>query len=96
MHKRRATDQSLLTSAATILESSLSILPQDWCKREGLAQGGLVNVFDLGETGLLLRPLKPPSAAEVAKLLRQPAAGPHSPEEAAIIVERALRKVRCG
>jgi hypothetical protein len=80
----------------TLSKKSLSILPQDWCKREGLAQGGLVNVFDLGETGLLLRPLKPPSAAEVAKLLRQPPAGPHSPEEAAAIVERALRKVRRG
>jgi len=80
----------------TLSKKSLSSLPRDWCKREGLAQGGLVNVFDLGETGLLLRPLKPPSAAEVAKLLRPPPAGPHSSEEATAIVERALRKVRRG
>ncbi|MBI5384340.1 MAG: hypothetical protein HZA90_06590 [Verrucomicrobia bacterium] len=82
--------------ATTIMLSkkSLSILPREWCQREGLAQGGLVNAFDLGETGLLLRPLKAPSSREVAKLLRQPPAGPQSPEEAAAIVERALRKVR--
>lgn len=77
-------------------KKSLSILPQDWCKREGLAEGELLNVFDSGETGLLLRPLKAPSAAEVARLLRQPPAGPQSPEEAAAIVDRALRKVRCA
>lgn len=80
-------------TTVTLSKKSLSILPQDWCQREGLAQGGLVNVFDLGEMGLLLRPLKPPSAREVAELLRQPAAGPQSPEEIRAIVERALREV---
>jgi len=78
----------------TLSRKSRAILPEDWCLREGLSQGGLVNAFDLGETGLLLRPLRPPSARTVARLLRQPPAGPQSPAEAAAIVERALRKVR--
>jgi hypothetical protein len=49
-----------------------------------------------GEGGLLIRPVKPLTKAEVAKLLSQPPAGPHSAEEAVAIVERAMREVRRG
>ncbi len=50
--------------------------------------------FDLGDKGMLARPVKPLTKAEVANLLAQPAAGPQSPAEASPIVSRALRKVR--
>jgi hypothetical protein len=71
-----------------------SVFPEDWCEREGLAHGGLLNVIDLGPTGLLIRPLRPPSPETVAALLAEPAASAHSPEEIRQIVERALREVR--
>ncbi len=78
----------------TLTRKRQTVFPLDWCRREGLENGGPLNVFDLGDDGLLIRPVKPPSAAEVAKLLSQPAAGRHSAKQAAAIVERALRKVR--
>ena len=60
----------------------------------GLEHGGPLNVFDLGEGGLLIRPVKPLTKAEVAALLAQPPAGNHSAKEIRRIVERALREVR--
>ncbi len=78
----------------TLSAKRQSVFPQDWCERVGLAQGGPVNAFDLGEDGLLIRPVKPPTDAEVARLLRQTPAGRHSREQAAAIVNRALRKAR--
>jgi len=80
----------------TLSAKRQSVFPQDWCERVGLAQGGPVNVFDLGEDGLLIRPVQPPTEAEVKKLLRQTSAGRHSPEQAASIVNRAMRKARRG
>ena len=80
----------------TISAKRQSVFPQDWCKRVGLTHGGPVNVFDLGEEGLLIRPVKPPTEAEVKRLLRQTPAGKQTPEQAAAIVNRALRKVRRG
>jgi bifunctional DNA-binding transcriptional regulator/antitoxin component of YhaV-PrlF toxin-antitoxin module len=82
------------TATMTLSKKRQSVFPADWCEREGLAQGGMVNVIDLGPTGLLIRPLKPPPPETVAALLAQPAAGSHSPKEVREIVERALRKVR--
>ena len=70
------------------------MFPLEWCRREGLERGGPLNVFDLGEDGLLIRPLKPPSAAQVRKLLSQVHASRHSAKQAAAIVERALKTVR--
>lgn len=70
------------------------MFPLDWCRREGLEHGGPVNVFDLGEAGLLVRPVKPVSRAEVAKLLAQTPASSPSAKQARQIVDRALRKVR--
>ena len=78
----------------TLSEKRQSVFPQDWCERVGLGRGGPVNVFDLGEDGLLIRPVKPATAAEVARLLSQAPAGKHSPGQAAAIVNRALCKVR--
>ena len=71
-----------------------SVFPLDWCERVGLARGGPVNVFDLGEEGLLIRPVKPPPEPDVQRLLSQIPAGKHSCEQAAAIVKRAMRKVR--
>ena len=78
----------------TLSEKRQSVFPQEWCERVGLARGGAVNAFDLGENGLLIRPVKPPTEAELRRLLSQTPAGKHSPAEAAAIVTRALRKVR--
>ncbi len=78
----------------TLSERRQSVFPQDWCERVGLARGGPVNVFDLGEDGLLIRPVKPPTVKELDRLLSQTPAGKHSPKQATAIVNRALRKVR--
>jgi bifunctional DNA-binding transcriptional regulator/antitoxin component of YhaV-PrlF toxin-antitoxin module len=78
----------------TLTERRQSVFPLEWCRREGLERGGPLNVFDLGEDGLLIRPVKPPSAAEVAALLAQTPAGQPSEKQARAIVERALREVR--
>jgi hypothetical protein len=51
-------------------------------------------LFDLGEAGLLVRPVKAPLRTEEKKLLSRTPAGRHSARQAAAIVERALRKVR--
>ena len=78
----------------TLTAKRQTVFPLEWCQREGLEQGGPLNVFDLGEAGLLVRPVKPPSPALVKKLLAQTPAGRHSAKQAAVIVERGLRKVR--
>jgi bifunctional DNA-binding transcriptional regulator/antitoxin component of YhaV-PrlF toxin-antitoxin module len=78
----------------TLTRKRQTVFPLEWCRRVGLEHGGPLNVFDLGDKGLLIRPVKPLSKTEVAKLLAQPAAGPHSPAEASAIVNRALRTVR--
>ena len=82
------------TTTMTLTRKRQTVFPLEWCRRMGLEHGGPLNVFDLGEGGLLIRPVKPLTKAEVARLLNQPPAGPHSAEEAAAIVERAMRKVR--
>jgi bifunctional DNA-binding transcriptional regulator/antitoxin component of YhaV-PrlF toxin-antitoxin module len=82
------------TTTMTLTRKRQTVFPLEWCRRVGLEHGGPLNVFDLGEKGLLIRPVKPLTKAEIAKLLDQPAAGPQSAAEAAAIVERALRKVR--
>lgn len=78
----------------TLTSKRQTVFPYEWCKRQGLEKGGPLNVFDLGEEGLLLRPVKAPSPAQVKKLLSQVPAGSHSAREASQIVNRALRAVR--
>ena len=78
----------------TLTRKRQTVFPLNWCRRVGLERGGPLNVFDLGDAGLLVRPVKPPSPEEVAALLSQPAANARSSKEAATIVKRALRKVR--
>ena len=78
----------------TLTKKRQTVFPLEWCRRVGLENGGPLNVFDLGEQGLLIRPVIPPSSEEIAQLLGQQPAGPHSPEEASLIVNRALRKAR--
>jgi bifunctional DNA-binding transcriptional regulator/antitoxin component of YhaV-PrlF toxin-antitoxin module len=78
----------------TLSAKRQSVFPQEWCERVGLARGGPLNAFDLGEDRLLIRPVKPPTKTEVQKLLSQVPAGRHSPKQAATIVNRALAKVR--
>jgi len=82
------------TTTMTLTRKRQTVFPLEWCRRVGLEHGGPLNVFDLGEKGLLIRPVKPLAAAEIARLLDQPPAGPQTAEEAAAIVERAMRKVR--
>ena len=53
----------------TLSEKRQSVFPQDWCERVGLSRGGPVNVFDLGEAGLLIRPVKPPTRRELQAAL---------------------------
>lgn len=78
----------------TLTRKRQTVFPLEWCRRVGLEHGGPLNVFDLGEKGLLIRPVKPLTKAEVAKLLAQPPAGPQSARAAAGIIDRALRRVR--
>ena len=73
-----------------------SVFPLEWCRREGLERGGPLNVFDLGDAGLLLRPVKPPSTKEVAALLAQTPAGRHSEKQVRAIVAKAIREARAG
>ena len=82
------------TTTMTLTRKRQTVFPLEWCRRVGLEHGGPLNVFDLGDKGLLIRPVKPLTKAEVARLLAQPAAGPQSSAEASAIVRRALRKVR--
>jgi bifunctional DNA-binding transcriptional regulator/antitoxin component of YhaV-PrlF toxin-antitoxin module len=82
------------TMTMTLTRKRQTVFPLEWCRRVGLEHGGPLNVFDLGEKGLLIRPVKPLTKAEIARLLDQPPAGPQTAAEAAAIVERALRKVR--
>jgi len=95
--ENRASGNRLLpmkVTTMTLTSKRQTVFPLEWCRREGLERGGSLNVFDLGENGLLVRPVRPLTKGEVARLLAQSAAGPHSPEEATAIVDRALRKVR--
>ena len=80
----------------TLTRKRQTVFPLDWCRREGLERGGPLNVFDLGDDGLLIRPVKAPGKQVIAKLLSQVSAGPHSAAQSAAIVERALRRVRDG
>jgi bifunctional DNA-binding transcriptional regulator/antitoxin component of YhaV-PrlF toxin-antitoxin module len=75
----------------TLTSKRQAVFPMEWCRREGLQHGGPVNVFDLGNDGLLIRPVKPPGKAVIARLLQQPPVGKQSPEQAAAIVSQALR-----
>jgi bifunctional DNA-binding transcriptional regulator/antitoxin component of YhaV-PrlF toxin-antitoxin module len=78
----------------TLTRKRQTVFPLEWCKRQGLEEGGPLNVFDLGEAGLLVRPVRPPTGGEIQRLLAQTPAGRHSAKAAATIVQRALRKVR--
>jgi hypothetical protein len=78
----------------TLSEKRQSVFPQDWCERVGLARGGPVNVFDLGEVGLLIRPVRPPTPQELEAALA--AARPRRSRlgQAERIVAAALKKIR--
>jgi bifunctional DNA-binding transcriptional regulator/antitoxin component of YhaV-PrlF toxin-antitoxin module len=78
----------------TLSEKRQSVFPQDWCKRVGLAKGGPVNVFDLGEAGLLIRPVKPPTRRELEAALAAARPRQRSPSEVERVVVEALKQVR--
>jgi bifunctional DNA-binding transcriptional regulator/antitoxin component of YhaV-PrlF toxin-antitoxin module len=82
------------TTTMTLTRKRQTVFPLEWCRRVGLEHGGPLNVFDLGDKGLLIRPVRPLTKVEVAELLAQSGAGPQSSAEASAIVSRALRKVR--
>jgi bifunctional DNA-binding transcriptional regulator/antitoxin component of YhaV-PrlF toxin-antitoxin module len=81
----------ILTVTMTLTTKRQAVFPLYWCRREGLENGGPVNVFDLGKDGLLIRPIKAPGKEAIAKLLEQTPAGRHSPRQVAAIVNQALR-----
>ena len=68
-----------------------SVFPLEWCKRQGLENGGTLNVFEVGDA-LVIEPVKPlpPELAEA--MFSQPPAGRHSRKEADAIVQRAIKK----
>ena len=74
-------------------EKTANRVPSECANGWALSRGP-VNAFDLGEAGLLIRPVKPPTAEEVNALLAQTPAGKQSPAAAAALVARALKKVR--
>lgn len=78
----------------TLSEKRQSVFPQEWCERVGLARGGPVNVFDLGEAGLLIRPVRPPTRRELAVALNAARPRRGKASEVDRIVGRALRHVR--
>ena len=78
----------------TLTRKRQTVFPLDWCRRQGLENGGPLNVFDLGDAGLLVRPVKPPSVQEVQRLLAQAPPGKHSRKKSAEIVQKALKRVR--
>ena len=81
----------ILTVKMTLTSKRQAVFPLYWCRREGLENGGPVNVFDLGKDGLLIRPVKAPGKEVIARLLEQTPASRHSPRQAAAIVNQALR-----
>jgi hypothetical protein len=60
----------------------------------GLGRGGPVNVFDLGEAGLLIRPVRPPTRRELQSALAAARPRRGASGEAGRIVAEALSKVR--
>ncbi|MBI4324258.1 MAG: AbrB/MazE/SpoVT family DNA-binding domain-containing protein [Chloroflexi bacterium] len=70
-----------------------TVFPRDWCKRQGLEKGGVVNAFEIGDA-LLIEPVKPPPPELAVAMFSQPPASRHSAKEGVAIVERALKKVR--
>ncbi len=78
----------------TLTGKRQTVFPLDWCRREGLERGGPLNVFDLGEDGLLIRPVRAPGRQTIEKLLRRIPAGRHSRKQAMSIVKSALSRVR--
>jgi bifunctional DNA-binding transcriptional regulator/antitoxin component of YhaV-PrlF toxin-antitoxin module len=81
----------IVTITMTLTSKRQTVFPLYWCRREGLENGGPLNVFDLGKDGLLIRPIKPPGKEAVAKLLEQTPASRHFPRQTAAIVNQALR-----
>jgi len=81
------------STTMTLTKTRRSVFPLDWCKRQGLENGGAVNVFEVGDA-LLIEPVKPPPSALTEAMFLQPPASRHSAKAAAAIVERAIKRVR--
>src|SRR2546423_14793414 len=82
------------STTMTLSQRRQSVFPQDWCERVGVARGGPVNVFDLGEAGLLIRPVKAPTRRELEAALAAARPRRSKPGEAERIVAEALSNVR--
>jgi hypothetical protein len=82
----KATTMALARKRQTVFQLA-------WRRREGLERGGPLNAFDLGDNGLLIRPVKAPGKRGVAKLLRQVSASRHAAAQSSAIVQHALRRV---
>ena len=77
----------------TLTRKRQSVFPLDWCKRQGLENGGALNVFEVGDA-LVIEPVKPLPKKLAEALFNQPPTGRHSRREADAIVERAIKRVR--
>ncbi len=77
----------------TLTQKRQSVFPLDWCKRQGLENGGALNVFEVGDA-LVIEPVKPPPPELIEAMFSQSPAGKHSRKEAAAIVQRSIKKVR--
>ena len=70
----------------TLTAKRQAVLPLGWCQRAGLERGGKVSAIDTGHGTLIISAVKPPSRADVKKLLSQPAAGSHTPRDRKSVV----------
>ncbi|MCX8090745.1 MAG: AbrB/MazE/SpoVT family DNA-binding domain-containing protein [Verrucomicrobiae bacterium] len=71
----------------------LSVLPRDWCKRQGLKNGDTLRVLEVGDA-LVIEPVKPPPPELARAMFSQPPASRHSTAAASAIVEHSLKKIR--
>lgn len=84
---------AMKATTMTLTAKRQSVFPRDWCKRQGLENGGALNVFEVGDA-LVIEPAKPAPPELVEAMFSQPPAGGHSPKAAAAIVERSIKRVR--
>jgi bifunctional DNA-binding transcriptional regulator/antitoxin component of YhaV-PrlF toxin-antitoxin module len=54
----------MTATTMTLTVKRQTVFPLEWCKRNGLAHGGPVNVFETPDGALLIRPVRPPTPEE--------------------------------
>ena len=79
------------TNTMTLTRKRQTVFPHEWCKRAGLENGGVLNVFELDDHTLVITVPRPPNREELEKLLD---AVPPRKGDGLKIVSRILREVR--